>query len=827
MDELARGTERRVAGVTVSRVRPIRRGSFGFRMAGAALGFAAVLLVVFAATGLILGTTGPRPAATWPLRTDVGRGEWTGLEWHDITATAGGLTGVPYWSMPSIGSGGVVKWSGGYAMIAGDLSVWLSIDGITWTRSSAPPFAPWIVACGHELVVSGDETGTSKPGVWSTEDGITWTPVLLPHGLSGAPGLAASDPGIVAVQTVSAIQSGPSDVYFTSDFETWTHSAVPSDMAAAGNLQVTPFVHGFMAIGEVEDPNGSYTVTDDAGNQTRYSLRAWLSHDGLSWNRYDAKANEPGLSSNVPPWQSMQQGRLGAGDGSIYSSDGGVTWLADHVLVPGRGRLASDGNRIVMAAGSGARFYLSEGDGQWLQLQQGGDVASLQTDGRLVLLPNGVLWITGNRVYFGQALSGVEPRGSVGPPTTASPGPTSAEPTSTPAEVATPESSSGASPAATLTASGFTTSGAVSAWNGFTPTPLRSDSPMLADPDRPGSGVSQVLRWRGGYVATGSVTLFGETSPSLGLWTSPDGVTWTPVTSIGAAAVFVSVAPVGLVAIGTNPSGTDGSAIPVSVWTSADGVTWLDAGPPNLHGRVVSIAGTTTGIVATVDVPTASSAKGSYDTYAVEYSTDGVTWTPESIDAGLATAQPGYGLPPHVQTNDGHFYLMGSPGPATSSTGFELTASVAPGDEMWLSDDGKTWTKSSGGYSMVADFIDFGRDGMLLNTNSTGIPGGTGLALSTDGGKTWHDDTKLIPLGPYACQGECGSGPDGAIGSNGTAFVAVKSGGAKAWLSYDGHNWTSIPWSGGDLAGAGYGGSGGFVVMPRGVLVGGVYAAAR
>jgi hypothetical protein len=250
-------------------------------------------------------------------------------------------------------------------------------------------------------------------------------------------------------------------------------------------------------------------------------------------------------------------------------------------------------------------------------------------------------------------------------------------------------------------------------------------------------------------------------------------------------------------------------------------------GVPNLHRSLVSIAGTTTGIVATVDVPTASSAKGSYDTYAVEYSTDGVNWTPESIDAGLASAQAGYGLPPHVQTNDGHFYLMGSPGPATSSTGFELTASVAPPDEMWLSDDGKTWTKSRGGYSMVADFIDFGRDGMLLNTNSTGIPGGTGLAHSTDGGKTWHDDTNYGPLGPYPCQGECASGPDGAIGSNGTAFVAVKNGGARAWLSYDGHTWTSISWSGGDLVGSSYGGSGGFVVMPRGVLVGGVYAAAR
>ncbi len=416
--------------------------------------------------------------------------------------------------------------------------------------------------------------------------------------------------------------------------------------------------------------------------------------------------------------------------------------------------------------------------------------------------------------------------GAVGPPTTALPGPTSAAPSPTPAVVATPESSAGASPAATLTAAGFTTSGAASAWSGFTSTPLRSDSPMLANPDRAGSGVSQVLAWRGGYVATGSVTVFGRTMPSFGLWTSPDGETWTAVTSVHAAAVMVSVAPVGLIAIGMNPNSTERATTAQSVWTSADGVTWHDAGTPNLAGSLVSIAGTTSGLVATVDT-SAPSADNAARPFVIEYSTDGVNWASESIDAGLASAQAGYGLPPHVQTNDGHFYLMGTPGPATSSTGFELTASVAPGDEMWLSNDGKTWTKSSGGYSMAADFIDFGRDGMLLNTNSTGIPGGTGLAHSTDGGKTWHDDTNFGPLGPYVCQGECASGPDGAIGSNGTVFVAVKNGGARAWLSYDGHTWTSISWSGGDAVGSGYGESGGFVVMPRGVLVGGVYAAAR
>jgi hypothetical protein len=57
--------------------------------------------------------------------------------------------------------------------------------------------------------------------------------------------------------------------------------------------------------------------------------------------------------------------------------------------------------------------------------------------------------------------------------------------------------------------------------------------------------------------------------------------------------------------------------------------------------------------------------------------------------------------------------------------------------------------------------------------------------------------------------------------------VAVKNGGKQAWLSYDGHAWTPIQWTGGDPFAAGYGGFGGFLVMPRGVLLAGAYGAAQ
>jgi hypothetical protein len=388
------------------------------------------------------------------------------------------------------------------------------------------------------------------------------------------------------------------------------------------------------------------------------------------------------------------------------------------------------------------------------------------------------------------------------------------------APAATPSESpaSSGTPGATLRPIDFETPGVAADWAGFSWSGQPAPSPLLVDETLSGGGVTQVLRWKGGYAATGSITSGGETRPSSGLWTSADGQKWTAVTGIDAPAVFVSAAPFGLLAIGTNSYPLESSAA-VSTWTSSDGLTWSKAGTPNLPGTVVSLAGTDKAIVATVMIETGADKKAK-DTYQILYSTDGLNWTPETVSQVLASAEGGGGLPPHVQANDGHFFLMGS--------GIVDGEAV---DEMWLSDDGKTWTKSAGGYELYADYIDFGRDGMVLHTTVVAAPGANLQAYSTDGGATWHDDKSYGPLGQAVCEGPCGTGPDGVIGSNGTVFVAVEGGGNRAWLSYDGHTWSAISWAGGDPTpaegtGAGYGGWG-FTVMPRGVLLQGTYGAAK
>lgn len=385
-----------------------------------------------------------------------------------------------------------------------------------------------------------------------------------------------------------------------------------------------------------------------------------------------------------------------------------------------------------------------------------------------------------------------------------------------PSVAVSPTSGPVRSPGATMIASGFTTAGVASGWSSFSWT--SAGTPL--------SGIGQVLQWSGGYVAAASLMHYvGDPSP--GLWISADGMTWTAVRGVSDDAAMVSVAPAGLVAIGFDGNAADGSMLG-SAWSSSDGRNWTKLGRPDFPGSLVSIAGTSSGIVATVKI-THGTGKGQYGSFQIEFSTDGLHWTAENVSPGLSSAQVGYGEPPHVQTHAGRFYLMGSAGPGTTSTGIRLVASFSPPDEMWLSGDGKTWTKSAGGYSasggLDADYIDFGRDGMILHTNAYGAaPGATGIAYSSDGGQTWHEDTNYSPLGPTTCQGECSNGEDGAIGANGTYFVAVKYGAKQAWLSYDGQHWSSIAWTGGDPTGAWNGD--GFLVMPRGVLLASSYGAA-
>jgi hypothetical protein len=359
----------------------------------------------------------------------------------------------------------------------------------------------------------------------------------------------------------------------------------------------------------------------------------------------------------------------------------------------------------------------------------------------------------------------------------------------------------------------------MSNWTGFSWSQLPTDSPLLTA-DFWQTHI-QLLAWQHGYV------IYGTTNdpPNAFVWTSADGQTWTQVSAIVAPQVLVAASPAGLVAVAGDPSTTE------TVWTSSDGVQWHNVGAPSGLASVDSIAGTSAGLVATGH-RLIGSGKFATQTFGVAFSTDGISWTPEEVQPGITWDEVG----PQVQSGNNRFFVMGgfSNGQATSvayrldalhvtaATGGRglIGASAQGNGGVWWSDDGRTWARSTG----VTDYgtaLDVGRDGMLLYTSGRAIPGGVSLKLSTNGGRTWQADDTFGPLGVAECgQGECSVGPDGVIGSNGTIFVAVKGNG-KAWVSYDGHTWTTIAWNApASIATR-------FLVLPRGLLVGPAYGAAK
>jgi hypothetical protein len=406
-------------------------------------GLAAVLAVVALVGGLLRTSTSPA-AQQWTPRPDAGSGEWTAIEWHDVSSGFAGMNASrPLWT--ALGEVLPIHWSHGYALVGDQARWWLSQDGLDWRLATNIPQDAWVASVGGQLLVLNGLPGT---GAWLTTDGEKLTPVAVPFDLGRVSGVVSGKPGLVVTTSPAADPSqpepaGPTTVYVTRDGVGWIRAVLPSDLAQARGVSVRAFIDGFMATGEIEDPNGSSERTSQSGGGPtltwRYSEYAWYSPDGLTWSKYDPQGY------SLPPfgWAMMVDGRLGATNGDIHSTDGGQSWSKDTNAPPspqspnGRAQMVSDGNRILYAVDGGGRFYLSEGDGHWTLLNEGGDVGNLPSDGEMLIEPKGILWISGNKVYFGEGLSGVEPKGSIGPPVSPSPDP-NATPTSTPAIEATP-----------------------------------------------------------------------------------------------------------------------------------------------------------------------------------------------------------------------------------------------------------------------------------------------------------------------------------------------------------------------------------------------------
>jgi hypothetical protein len=399
-------------------------------------GIVAALVVALAGCVLLAAQRYAEPVAASQAaaRSVPANEQWTGIEWHDITATSGGLFSKDPWET-SIGSGTVVAWPGGLAASTGS-GVWTSIDGRSWSRVSGPEYVPYLGALGGQLlafsqpVASCDETAAgpclTSSRIWTSTNGVDWTSSLLPFSGSVMSLTTSSESAVICVPApTSADVTDPKLLYVTTDGINWREASTPDDMSKSLDLQVVRIPSGYMALGEAR-----------LGDQS--TLEYWASGDGFTWSR---------ISPTLPNGQTLDMGiylgLLGSDSLGLHSSDG-VSWTLDEDQAPlwTSGsfpfQALADGRHILVADGWNTTFYVSVGDGHWRVLDQGGDIGSLPGGGQAWLLPDGVLYAGGGRLFFGQATSGRAVQGSLRPAATITPPPTppaAASPSTTPSSV--------------------------------------------------------------------------------------------------------------------------------------------------------------------------------------------------------------------------------------------------------------------------------------------------------------------------------------------------------------------------------------------------------
>lgn len=229
-----------------------------------------------------------------------------------------------------VGSGGPIMEeviAGGPGLIAVGASwseqetgfVWHSTNGNTWSRvphdekvfGDASIMA--VTAGGPGFVAVGNAGGWDESGsaaVWVSEDGVTWSRVPHNETVFGGPGLQAmydvtvGGPGLVAVGWDNPLEEGSdasAAVWTSIDGLTWDR--VPHDEAVFGG----PATHvmwavatgepGLVAVGH----DGAWSGSGGPGQPAA----VWTSPNGLTWTRVP---DQEQLESGHPTTQTIQGG---------------------------------------------------------------------------------------------------------------------------------------------------------------------------------------------------------------------------------------------------------------------------------------------------------------------------------------------------------------------------------------------------------------------------------------------------------------------------------------------------------------------------------------
>ncbi|WP_024286643.1 hypothetical protein [Cellulomonas sp. KRMCY2] len=162
-----------------------------------------------------------------------------------------------------------------------ELPVWLSDDASTWRRASGPAATSdgQPVGCLDQVVATPHGLFAHGLALLRSDDGSAWEPVTLDPDLVSAGSVdavfAVGDRVTVLVSRASLAESTVASLYSTTDGAVWIKA--PDSAAAlfddAGVADVVATADGLLAVGA--SPGGQLVPT----------AAAWVSADGLAWQR--------------------------------------------------------------------------------------------------------------------------------------------------------------------------------------------------------------------------------------------------------------------------------------------------------------------------------------------------------------------------------------------------------------------------------------------------------------------------------------------------------------------------------------------------------------
>jgi hypothetical protein len=318
--------------------------------------------------------------------------------------------------------------------------------------------------------------------------------------------------------------------------------------------------------------------------------------------------------------------------------------------------------------------------------------------------------------------------------------------------------------------------------------------------------ISDVVAWRGGYVAGGWMqeTTFGcdliegctNRPAHAAFFTSNDGLHWSvaqeqtaqPETTVQ----FVVPVGNGLVAMGREHLWYSGDG---TTWTAIDSPSWRDLwqisnGPAPV---LLAVASGSSGVVA---VGNTQLGVGEAGEPVIAYSADGRTWTAANLPTAPAMVRD-------VVAYRGGFVIAGRDGEpdvfgggACCTNGGYIPGTGRPA--AWTSTDGVTWASASVEGSVVPggelEEVLVGAGGFFavgINTQTGAYLSATFTTWGSSDGRTWHISSQP---GSSLLHWP-------ALASDGTHIVmlgAAPSGSASvgAWVSTDGSTWTRLAFSG-------------------------------